>query len=55
MGSLNTFQPEARLSNLKIDTDKDWAGREIKNLGNPTTPSSAVRKDIVVKLIMLGW
>ena len=33
-----------RLSNLIIDTDKDWGGRLIKNLGEPVDPNDAARK-----------
>jgi len=33
-----------KLSNLIIDTDKDWKGRLIKNLGEPVDPHDAARK-----------
>jgi len=32
-----------RLSNLIIDTDKDWGGFRIKNLGTPVSSADAVR------------
>jgi len=33
-----------KLSNLIIDADKDWGGRLIKNLGEPTEPNDAATK-----------
>jgi len=33
-----------KLSNLVVDTDKDWEGHVIKNLGEPTEPYDAARK-----------
>ena len=33
-----------KLSNLIIDTDKDWRGKLIKNLGEPVDPHDAARK-----------
>jgi len=40
-----------KLSNLIVDTDKDWRGRLIKNLGDPVDPNDVVRK-IYVDLIV---
>jgi hypothetical protein len=36
--------PAATLSQLVIDTDKDWAGKLIKNLGAPVDSGDAARK-----------
>jgi len=40
-----------KLSSLIIDTDKDWGGKLIKNLGDPIDPNDVVRK-IYVDLIV---
>jgi len=37
--------PAPRLSKIEIDTDKDWLGFRIKNLGEPEEPSDAVTKN----------
>jgi len=42
--STELYRRLLRLSNLIIDTDKDWGGHIIKNLGAPVDPNDVLRK-----------
>jgi len=46
---MESYHPAVKpyLSKLIVDTDKDWGNHIIKNLGEPTEPYDAVRKDYV--------
>jgi hypothetical protein len=44
MPELESLAVKPKLSNLVIDTNKDWASYVIKNLGAPVDPNDSIRK-----------